>query len=277
MTFYGVRGSTPSSSSTHRRYGSNTSCVVVEVAGEPPIVFDLGTGLRRWGDHVDRTRPFQATALVTHLHWDHVQGLPFLEPLHHPGSSLDLYAPAQADGDLEEVFDRFMGPPFFPIHARDLGGRVAFHEVLHSELRVGEAEVLVRPVPHQGPTVGYRVHWHGVVIAYVSDHHALPDQTEVSGDVLELCRDADLLVHEAQYTAAQWESKAHWGHCTVDFALLVAQQAGARRLAMFHHDPSRSDDQLDELGVAARKRGAAMGIAEVTAAAEGDQLTYPAR
>src|SRR5580704_3579365 len=115
ITFYGVRGSTPSPSDVNRRYGGNTATVVLERPGVDPIVFDLGTGLRMWGQALPAGVPFKATALVTHIHWDHVQGLPFFPPVMMPGSELDVYAPHQAEGPLAEVFGDFMRPPYFPV------------------------------------------------------------------------------------------------------------------------------------------------------------------
>jgi phosphoribosyl 1,2-cyclic phosphodiesterase len=267
VTFYGVRGSTPSPSAANQRYGGNTSCVVLEVDGEPPIILDLGTGARLYG----RTQPldgsFRGTALVTHLHWDHVQGLPFFEPADRPGAQLSVRAPVDG-GSLEAVFDTFMGPPFFPLKVRELRGEVTLEGIGEGEWSIGAAKVLVRPVPHKGITVGYRVEWDGASVAYISDHLAPPDLTTVDPGPLELADHVDLLIHDAQYTRDDWIDKAHWGHCTIDFALRVAAEAGARKIALSHHDPSRSDDELDRLGKLARTHGEELGV-EVVMASEG--------
>jgi ribonuclease BN (tRNA processing enzyme) len=134
----------------------------------------------------------------------------------------------------------------------------------------------VRPVPHLGPTVGYRLERDGAVVVYVSDHQAPADLQTVPDSVLELCEGADLLIHEAQYTPAEWASKSHWGHCTVDYAVMVATRAGARCLALYHHDPSRTDDQLDAMVDEARGPAARAGV-EVLAAAEGLTLEVEPR
>ena len=273
ITFYGVRGSTPSPCEANRRYGGNTSTVVLERPASPPIVFDLGTGLRVWAETQPLDGSFRATALVTHIHWDHVQGLPFFPPIDRVGARLDVYAPVQAEGPLDEVFGDFMRPPYFPVHYTQLRGDIRFRGVSDADFEIGSAKVKVRPVPHVGPTVGYRVDWEGVSVAYVSDHQAPLGLDTVAESVLELCDGVDLLIHDAQYTSEEFEAKSHWGHCTVDYALLVAKESGARRLALFHHDPSHGDPFLDQLAASAKAAGQAIGVDEVFAAREGLQLT----
>jgi phosphoribosyl 1,2-cyclic phosphodiesterase len=274
LTFYGVRGSCPCPCEANRRYGGNTASIALEVDGEPPILFDLGTGLRLLAASQPHDGTFRGTALVTHIHWDHVQGLPFFPPVDRPGARLDVYGPTQEGGSLGEVFNDFMRPPYFPVQFSDLRGDIRFHDVLDDDFEVGSAKVKVRPVPHCGPTVGYRVDWQGVSIAYVSDHQAPLGLDTVSESVLELCEGVDLLIHDAQYTAEEFEEKAHWGHCTIDYAVLVAREAGVRRLCLFHHDPSHGDDEMDRLLAGARRTAARMGVDEVTAAYEGLSLTF---
>jgi phosphoribosyl 1,2-cyclic phosphodiesterase len=268
VTFWGVRGSCPCPSEENRRYGGNTACVTLTTDGEAPIVFDMGTGLQRFG----RTQPadgsFVGTALVSHIHWDHVQGLPFFPPADRVGARLDVYGPQQDDGPLTELIDGFMRPPYFPVRVSDLRGKITFSEVLKDEIRVGSASVVVRPVPHCGPTVGYRVEWDGAAVAYVSDHQAPEDLDGVADSVLELAARADLLIHDAQYTRAEFAEKSHWGHCTVDYAVKVAREARARCLVLFHHDPAHSDEYIDTLLAEARELAGPCGP-QVLAAYEG--------
>ncbi len=255
VTFYGVRGSTPCPCEANRRYGANTACVAVEVPGEDPIVFDIGTGLRFWGEKLPQDGSFHGTALVTHLHWDHVQGLPFFVPIDRPGATFDIYGPTPDNaGNIEDALCNFMQPPYFPIRPTDLRGDIRFHDVNDDEFKVGRARIVSRLVPHLGPTNGYRVDWDGFSVAYVSDHQAL--------------------IHDAQYTDDEWEKKAHWGHCTVDYAVLVAKEAGARRLALFHHDPAHGDDKLDTLLDRARTKGEEAGVGEVLSASEGTTISF---
>jgi phosphoribosyl 1,2-cyclic phosphodiesterase len=272
ITFYGVRGSTPSPAEANRRYGGNTATVVLEHSTEDPIVFDLGTGLRLWGMDLPADRPLRATALVTHIHWDHIQGLPFFAPVHRRDTQLVVYAPAQNEGPLEDVIDAFMCPPYFPVQYSDLQGDVSFRTVSDADFEIGSAKVKVRPVPHVGPTVGYRVDWAGASVAYISDHQAPVTLDTVADSVLELCDGVDLMIHDSQYTPEEFSEKATWGHCTMDYALLVARQSNARRLVLFHHDPSHSDDELDALHDQVRAAAAAGGPSEVIGAREGLQI-----
>jgi len=271
VTFYGVRGSCPCPSEANRRYGGNTACVALTLAGQDPIIFDLGTGLRAFGDTQPVDGTFAGTALITHIHWDHVQGLPFFPPADRVGARFDIFGPQQDAGSLADLFDGFMRPPYFPVTCSELRGDIQFHEVLKDDLTVGTAKVAVRPVPHCGATVGYRVTWGGRTVTYVSDHQAPLDLDTVADSVLELADGADLLIHDAQYTRSEFEQKAHWGHCTVDYAVTVARKAGVRKLVLFHHDPSHSDERLDELLIEARAFAGVSGP-EVIAAYEGLQI-----
>ncbi|HET6964209.1 MAG TPA: MBL fold metallo-hydrolase [Acidimicrobiales bacterium] len=263
-----MRGSCPCPSEANRRYGGNTACVALEVDGQPPIVLDLGTGLRQFGMGQPTDGSFRGTALITHVHWDHVQGLPFFPPADRVGASFDVYGPRQEGESLGEVFSGLMRPPYFPVQYSDLRGRIEFHDVQDDVFAVGEAKVKARSIPHIGPTVGYRIEWDGASLAYISDHQQPHTGHEVCEAALELADGVDLLIHDAQYTPAEFSEKAHWGHCTVEYAVLVAKEAGARRLALFHHDPAHGDEYVDQLLDGARCLGAMAGI-DVMAASEG--------
>ena len=169
VTFFGVRGSCPCPSEANRRYGGNTACVVLDAPGEPPIILDLGTGLRQFGELQPTDGTFRATAFLTHIHWDHVQGLPFFPPVHRPGTQLDIYGPHQEDGPLGTVFGGLMRPPYFPVHFSELRGDIRFHDVLEEDFSIGAAKVRIRPVPHCGPTIGFRVETGGQSVAVEND------------------------------------------------------------------------------------------------------------
>lgn len=262
VTFHGVRGSTPCHGAEIARYGGNTSCVSVDIPGQDPLLFDLGTGLRYFGHRCSRERPFRGTSLVSHLHWDHIQGLPFFKPFLVDGAHMTIYAPVQeGDASVAEVFEKTIKPPLFPIHLSMFPGMVDFHEVGDAEFTVGDATVISRLIPHVGNTVGYRVEWNGRSVAYLSDHQ-MPVDGSFSAwpGVFDLCRDVDLLIHDAQYTPGEFAKKTTWGHCTPEYAVWVAHAAGAKRLAMYHHDPSHDDDALDAILGAASQQAAELGI-----------------
>ena len=275
VTFWGVRGSTPCPCEANLRYGGNTACVSVEAPGQRPIIFDLGTGLRFFGDTLPDAPPLDAIALVTHLHWDHVQGLPFFVPINRPGARLTICG-RHDEGTLREAFEDFMRPPYFPVRYTALAGDVRFRDVADTELSFGRATVLVRDVPHTGATNGYRVELDGLVVAYISDHQQPVGSDEISPGVLELCDGADLVIHDAQYEPHEFAVKSDWGHCTVEYAVRVAAEAGAKRLALFHHDPSHSDDIIDRLVVEARAFAEGTSLVEVLGAAEGTTVSLSA-
>jgi phosphoribosyl 1,2-cyclic phosphodiesterase len=256
------------------RYGGNTSCVSVHNGDEPPFLFDLGTGLRYFGAAWPADRTFRGTALLTHLHWDHVQGLPFFVPLLREQAKLDVYGPAQEDGrSVADAFDFFMRPPYFPVTLDRLGGQVTFNDAADEKFKIGRAAVMSRYVPHVGPTLGYRLTWDGVSVAYLSDHQQPADGSmRVSAGALDLCEDADVVIHDAQYTPAEFERKSTWGHCTVEFAVRVAYESGAKRLVLFHHDPLRNDEALDAVAVHGTKLAECLGI-ELLVASEGLTLS----
>ncbi len=277
VTYFGVRGSCPCSSDQHLRYGGNTSCVLVEVDGAPPLILDLGTGLRALGEYLQASStsegPVQATALLTHLHVDHVIGLPFFAPMRDRGSLLEVHGPSPAGGSLHDAVAGIVQPPFFPIHMDQFSGTVRFHDLDgHEEITVGPMEITARPVPHIGHTVGYRIEAEGAVVAYVADHQAPPDRRSVDEQVLALCDGADLVVHDAQYSDQEFEKLPDWGHSTVAYAVHVAAEAGARRLALFHHDPAHSDAEIDTMLAQAQHLASGPTSLEVSAASEGTTI-----
>ncbi|MBI2169892.1 MAG: MBL fold metallo-hydrolase [Actinobacteria bacterium] len=276
VTFYGVRGSTPCDCREQERYGGNTSCVALEAPGETPIIFDLGTGLRYFGTGQPTDGTFTGAVLLSHLHWDHVQGLPFFVPIDRPGARLDVYGPEQEDGPLGEVFTGIMRPPYFPVTPYELRGSIDFHDCGDSEFEIDGRRITSRWVRHNGPTLGYRVDWNGHSVAYIPDHGpgTVPDDADdhVPRRIHELCDGVDLLIHDAQYSIEEYEQKRHFGHCTIQYAVHVARECGVRTLALFHHDPYHDDATLDELlGVA---RSAAGSSVEVIAAHEGLVISF---
>lgn len=273
VLFCGVRGSTPAPGPEYVRYGGNTSCVALAHDDEDPtLVLDAGTGLQRLTRHLDG-RPFKGTILVGHLHWDHTHGIPFFRSGDQPGSKVTLLIPAQ--GDPEKVLERAISPPHFPIKPSELRGNWTFGDIEEGERSLEGFAVTAREIPHKGGrTFGYRVSDGASSIAYLSDHApaSLSRGPEGFGDyhaaAVELARDADVLIHDAQYTATEFAERSSWGHSAIDYAVGLASAAGARWLVLFHHDPSRTDEELDEI-----VQSLADAPVPVTAASEGMTLS----
>jgi len=245
----------------------------VEVGNEPPIILDLGTGLRPLGLELDAARApgesIHLSAFLSHLHWDHIIGLPFFTTVHDPNAVIDIYGPPQGGMSLQDVFDRVLHPPFFPINVRELRGSVHLKEALGEDIKVGSANVVVRQVPHVGTTLGFRIEADGASVVFITDHQQPRDPDTVDPNVLELCEGADLLIHDAQYTPEEFKVKSDWGHSTVSYAVHVARMAGVRQLALFHHDPLHVDDDIDRLLEEARALDEASALEGLVAASEG--------
>lgn len=270
----GTRGSTPAPGPAFVRYGGHTSCVAVAHDDQDvSLIIDAGTGIRRvtdlLGDH-----PFAGAILLGHLHWDHTHGLPFFRAADLPDAHVDLYMPAQGD-DPEGVLARALSPPHFPITPGDLRGTWRFHDLAEGEHRIGGFDVLAREIPHKGGrTFGYRLSDGPTSAAYISDHHpaSLGVGPEGFGPyhaaACTLASGVDVLLHDAQYLGTEWDQRRSLGHATVEYAVGLAEAAGVKRLVLFHHDPTRTDAEIDALTRHARA-GAAV---DVVAAAEGDVL-----
>ena len=265
VTFHGVRGSTPCHGPSTVKYGGNTACVSVQAEGQRPLLLDLGTGLRYFGKQLmaESNAPVDAVALVSHLHWDHIQGLPFFSPALNPDARLEMFGPCQEDGtSFMESVKNVVRPPTFPVDISGLRGRFTFHDVADDNFMIDGYSVKSRLVPHIGPTLGYRIEFGGVSVAYISDHQQPTDGSFVVPDgVRELAEGVDLLIHDAQYTPSEFKTKAHWGHCTAEFAVGIGMACGAKRVALFHHDPERTDEELDNTAACSASAGTEVFVA----------------
>ena len=270
----GVRGSTPAPGAEFTRVGGHTSCVALAHDGDdhPRLVLDAGTGLRNvtalLGD-----APFEGSLLLSHLHWDHVQGLPFFTAGDRPDGRVSVHLPVVA-GAPAEALGGLMAPPYFPITVAELRGEWSFQPLVDDRFDVEGFSVLAHQIPHPGGTTfGFRVSDGSRSIAYLSDHGpiALGGGPDGWGPYHEkamgLVDGVDLLLHDAQFTAVELASSPRFGHSAVDYAVRLAERGSVGRLLLFHHDPSRTDDEVDAL--VATFAGAAV---DVGAACEGDTI-----
>ena len=247
IRFCGVRGSTAAPGAQFVRVGGHTSCVAVTADGEavPRLLLDAGTGIRTVTGLLDGA-PFEGTILLSHLHWDHVQGLPFFAVGDRPDAVVSLRLPD--DGEpADRTLARAMSPPHFPIGPEGLAGTWSFETIDEGVHRIEGFEVAVREIPHKGGrTLGYRITDAFGSLTYLPDHRPAPGG-QGHDAALELARGADVLVHDAQFLADEAALAAAYGHARVDQALALATEAGVGRLVLFHHVPARTDDALDDL------------------------------
>ena len=272
IRFWGTRGSIPTPGPTTVRYGGNTACVEVRDSSGALLVLDAGTGLRELGMNLMSTngaRPFDVTLLISHLHWDHIQGIPFFRPAYDKRSTFRIVGPAQAR-PLKKLLGLGMDDPFFPVDIDDLPAKLEIGEMKDgSEQRLGPFTVRASHIFHPAPALAYRIEADGRALVYATDTEDA--FTGKPNPVIPLAQGADTLIHDAQYL--QSDFKPTWGHSTVDSAIDIAARAGVERLILYHHDPDRSDDALDQIGKdaqrAAHERSKTL---EVVVAREGLEL-----
>jgi phosphoribosyl 1,2-cyclic phosphodiesterase len=267
VRIWGCRGSLAAPGADTIRYGGNTSCVEVRLASGHVLVLDAGTGMRPLGVAMQPDLPDGIRILLTHLHLDHLQGLGFFRPLFVPGLEIEIWGPASPVQGLEERIARYLSPPLFPVHLDDVPSHLTFHDAPETEVTVGSATVRAGKVTHQGPTVAYRIEEAGRTLVYLPDHEPSmgSDLRTVSADWMsgyDIARDADVLLHDAQYRDHEYGAHVGWGHSSITDTMEFASKAGVDNVVLFHHDPYHPDDELEELLDAARERwtGAPDGV-----------------
>jgi len=294
IRFWGTRGSLAKPGPSTVRYGGNTSCVEVKAPDGTLIVLDCGTGAHELGQALlaTRERPICGHLLITHTHWDHIQGFPFFAPLFDPGNEWHVYAPQSLGQHLENTLAGQMAYTYFPVNLVQLGATIHYHELAEGSFDLGSVRVTTRFLNHPGLAMGYRLEAAGVSMVYATDHEPhsrhLGETTDGKDGIAPVHREdqrhveflagADLVIHDAQYTLEEYPKKVTWGHTPAEWAVDFACAGGARRLALFHHDPLRTDEAVDRLVEVCRQRvKAGGGGLEVTAAAEGQiiELTAP--
>ena len=269
VTLWGTRGSVATPGAETARYGGNTSCVSVEGPGGTVLVLDAGTGIRRLGKTLTGLR--RIDVLLTHLHMDHLQGLGFFAPLFDENVETHIWGPTSTTQDLRARLARYLSPPLFPVHLRDLR-RLVLHDLPTGPFTIGEFRITAELVCHPGPTVGYRVETSGAAMAYLPDHEPALGSTRfplsaawTSGHAL--ATGVDLLIHDAQYDPVEYPQHVGWGHSCIEDTIAFAALAQVRHLVTFHHDPAHDDADVDRLTAAAVARAGA--ACQVTAGAEG--------
>jgi phosphoribosyl 1,2-cyclic phosphodiesterase len=240
VRFLGVRGSIATPGAEHAA-GGNTACVEV-TAGDTRIILDAGTGLRTLGDERMKLGPRHSTILLSHLHWDHICGLPFFTPIYVPGHRVEIASGPNGVLPHDDAIRSLFRAPFFPVDFADLAGQVTTRELRTNErFTIGDITITMAKLNHPDPVYGYRLEHGGHSIVYATDteHFACVDPT-----LKKLAAGADILIYDAQYTPEEYPAKVGWGHSTWQAGADLARAAGVPQLVMFHHDPNRTDAQL---------------------------------
>ncbi len=291
LRFWGTRGSIATPGEGTIRFGGNTSCIELNAPGDVRMVLDCGTGARLLGNQLmsNGSGPVSATILLTHTHWDHIQGFPFFAPLFAPGNHFRVYGPDGAHLSLRDVLAGQMEHHYFPVELDQLAARMSYQDLGEGTHDIAGLKVTAQQMNHPSPTLGYRVAGERGVVCYLSDHEpffegiwrdgAEPGRLESirePGDRrhAEFMQGADVVVHEAQYTPEEYPAKQNWGHSTYSYVVKLAAAAGVRRLVLTHHDPSHDDSFMDALERQARELARQIDPAlEVTCAYEGLEIT----
>lgn len=268
-TLLGTRGSFPHIGPQMVRYGGNTSCVEVTGDDNTVIIFDAGTGLRNAESAIDPNVK-RMDILLTHFHMDHLQGLGFFAPLFNPSMEVHIWGPPSTTMTLHRRLARYLSPPLFPVCIRDFNCELVLHDAPRKKFQIGSLEVTADLVCHPGPTMGYRVSDGHSSIAYLPDHEVALGACNFPNEVnwtsgYRLAEAADLLLHDSQYTEAEYADRVGWGHSTPQQSAQFAAEAGVKTLLTFHHDPNHDDECVDEL--VANARTVAKGV-KVLGAAE---------
>jgi phosphoribosyl 1,2-cyclic phosphodiesterase len=296
LKFWGTRGSIPTPGKDTVRYGGNTPCVEVRLKDDSLVVFDAGTGIRGLGDELTKEgSSVKACIAVTHPHWDHIQGFPFFKPAFISGNELTLIGVETRKFSLQQMISYEMDKVFFPVQLNELKATITFRPVQEQTIAMYDGTLTSIFVNHPAIAVGYRLEAGGQSVVYISDNEPFDREIaramknvdrkvvarylEGSGDpnrrIFDFARGADVLIHDATYTPEEYVSHVGWGHSHYLFALKVAREAGVRRLVLFHHDQTHSDEVIDEIVELCQKEIRTSGYTfECVAAAEGIEIVW---
>ena len=276
VRFWGVRGSIPVPGRSTSRYGGNTSCVEVRPKGAAPIIIDAGTGLRRLGkslmEESFKDGKGKTSILISHTHWDHVQGLPFFSPLYRAGNQVHIFA-RQRDMHLEAVFSQQNNLPYFPVPLSAMHADMHFHELIEgARFDIGRAKISSARLNHPWVAIAYRIDVDGASVTYCADTAPFADilfgrefivqapsldsplppdvaaeLAKMRADVVALAKNTDLLIYDTQFTMDEYRLRPHWGHSHPDDAIAIARDANVKQLCLYHHAPMRSDEDNDKI------------------------------
>jgi len=282
VTFWGTRGTIPSPGAHTARYGGNTACVEVRDGHGHLVILDAGTGIRALGKHLaGHSTPdgVRAHIVLSHAHWDHIQGLPYFAPFFKQGNAITVWGPKQGDVGMEAILRQLMQPVVFPVPLDALAATLEVRHVNSEPIETEGCTITSMRVRHPAVTLGYRLETGGHSVVYVTDDELGPaGQYDVGPKwrerFVKFIGGADLLIHDAMYTPEELKTHAGWGHSSYVEAVELARESGAKRLALFHHEPEHTDEATDVIAAKARDIAARHGgSTEIVAAAEGLKIT----
>lgn len=280
VQFWGTRGSIPTPGRSTLKYGGNTSCIEIRW-GEHVIICDSGTGIRPLGEKLladFKGKKIDGDLLITHTHWDHIQGFPFFVPAYIPGNRFRVHSVSSVGDSFENILRRQMGMNYFPVEVSDMASQIEFFHA-SPEFEIGDVKVKSMFTNHPGVDAGYRFEFpDGRCVIYFTDHEnhqAFAGKNELSArqdrEIVDFCRGADVLVCDSQYTDEEYESKRGWGHSRWKDTVQLGLDAEVRKLVLFHHEPSRSDEDIEKIEKQAKQMASVKKL-EVSAAAEGREI-----
>jgi phosphoribosyl 1,2-cyclic phosphodiesterase len=272
IKFWGVRGSIPTPGPSTVRYGGNTPCVELKYGKDKMFILDAGSGIRELGQYMmKQKKPIKSNILISHLHWDHIQGLPFFTPAYIPGNEFTIHAAEEADMNLSDIFYQQMNTVNFPIQFDELLAKFKFHPLFEGTYKIDGISLDTLYLNHPGYALGYKFHVNDKLIVYISDNEPFPtyppapqvlDGPDLSVSqyvedsnqrVINFIEEADYLIHDAQYTPEEYKTKYQWGHSPYDYTVKIALEANIKTLILFHHDPAHDDNFIDSILEAAKK------------------------
>ncbi|MBL7073994.1 MBL fold metallo-hydrolase [candidate division KSB1 bacterium] len=250
VKFWGTRGSIPTPGEDTVKYGGNTTCVELILNRGDILIFDAGTGIRKLGlTLMKRGGPVKTNLLFSHYHWDHIQGFPFFLPAYNAETEITIYGCSPGNRKISlNIFDQ-MEISHFPVDYNHLKAKIEFQDVRDRFLQIGEASIFLTDLCHPGGGVGFRIEEGIKKLVFLTDNELFltPGDHSHFEKIKDFCQDADFLIHDAQYKPEEIESKRGWGHSTYTEALQLALNAGVKKLVLFHHEPERPDEEVDEI------------------------------
>jgi len=296
LKFWGVRGSIPTPGKSTVKYGGNTPSLELRLDNDELIILDAGTGIRNLGDHlIAKGESLNTSILITHPHWDHIQGFPFFKPAFISGNEITVIGTDREEIDLQHIIADQMKRIYFPVQLNELKAKLQFRSIGEEEFTVHGATVRTIYVNHPGFTVGYRIEHKGKSLVYISDNEPFDHESAsspsnfepsvikrfaaVKGDantrIAEFAKGADVFIHDATYTPEEYVEKVGWGHSHYLFTLSLAHRAGVKHCVLFHHEPNRTDEQIDRILEKCRKELRTRNYSfECTAAYEGLEISW---